>query len=136
MAKDRGGAPVSLVGHGADVLVVILGELQADCSGKGRRNSMAKKVGPLLARVDELQHLAEKLGGAAVPQGLGREVLLSLLEGSELVSYQESVSEVVVAFVAWSNKDVGHPAGRRLSQDGGDECKGLLGIATQEGLGL
>ena len=43
MAKDRGGAPVSLVGQGADVLVVILGELQADCSGKGRRNSMAKR---------------------------------------------------------------------------------------------
>ena len=34
VAVNGGGAPVGLVGQGADILVVILGELQADCSGE------------------------------------------------------------------------------------------------------
>ena len=33
VAVNGGGAPVSLVGQGTNILVVILGELQADCSG-------------------------------------------------------------------------------------------------------
>ena len=37
------------------------------------------------------------------------------------MSYQESCPEVGVAVVARCGEDVGHPAGGRLWQDGGDE---------------
>ena len=72
---------------------------------------MANRQEPLLAGVDELEHLKEKLRGAMVPKGLCREELLGLLEGGQLVGHQESDLEVVVAAVAGSGEDVGHPAG-------------------------
>ena len=37
------------------------------------------------------------------------------------MSYQESGLEVIVAVVAGGGKDVGHPAGGSLWQEGGDE---------------
>ena len=54
------------------------------------------------------------------------------------MSHQESGLEVVVAVVAAAGEDVGHPAGRSLRQDGGDESEAVpLGRgATQEELGL
>ena len=76
---------------------------------------------PLLTRVDELQHLGEKLTGVMVPQWLGGEELLGSLEGGELVRGPE----VVVAVVARSGEDVGHPAGGRLWQDSGDESEAV-----------
>ena len=54
------------------------------------------------------------------------------------MSHQESGLEVVVAVVAEGGKDVGHPAGGCLLQDGGDKSEAvLLGRgATQEELDL
>ena len=80
-------------------------------AGGRHRNSMANRQEPLLAGVDELEHLKEKLRGVMVPKGLCREELLGLLEGGQLVGHQESDLEFVVAAVAGSGEDVGHPAG-------------------------
>ena len=47
MAVNGGGTPVSLVCQGADVLVVVLGELQVDPSGpavRRSRNIMEKRL--------------------------------------------------------------------------------------------
>ena len=58
-----------------------------------------------------------------VPWGLRGEELLGLLEGGELVSYQEGSPEVIVADVAGGGRgseDVGLPVGRRLGQDSGN----------------
>ena len=58
MAVNGGSTPVSLVCQGADVLMVILEELQVDCSGRRCKNSMEKKkekreeAGPLLSFVN------------------------------------------------------------------------------------
>ena len=54
------------------------------------------------------------------------------------MSYQESCPEVVVTAVAGCGEDVGHPAGRRLWQDGGDEGEAfpLCRLAAKEELGL
>ena len=44
VAVDGGSAPVGLVGQGADLLVVILGELQADCRWEAaQEQQMAKR---------------------------------------------------------------------------------------------
>ena len=51
-----------------------------------------------------------------VPWGLRGEELLGLLEGGELVSYQESSPEVIVAVIARGGEDVGHPAGGWMAQ--------------------
>ena len=60
------------------------------------------------------------------------------MEGGELVSYQESSPEVVVAVVAMYVENVGHPAGGRLWQDGSDKGEAFLLCcrATEEELGL
>ena len=73
-----------------------------------------------------------------VAQGLHEEELLRLLVGDKLMSYQESCFEVVVAVVAGCSEDVGHPAGRSLWQDSGDEGEvvPLERSAAQEELGL
>ena len=52
VAVDGGGTPVGLVSQGADLLVVILGELQADCSGEATQEQHGEEAGPLLTRVD------------------------------------------------------------------------------------
>ena len=54
------------------------------------------------------------------------------------MGYQESCFEVVIAVVAGCGEDVGHPAGGRLWQDGGDEGETVpLGRGSaQEELGL
>ena len=111
---NEGGTPVSLVSlvsQGTDILIVVLGELQANCSGKMAQEQHGEQAGLLLNGVDELQHLREKLRGAVVLQGLRGEERLGLLVGGELVSHQESSLEVVVAVVAGGGKDVCHPAG-------------------------
>ena len=73
-----------------------------------------------------------------VPQGFRGEKLLSLLEGSELVSYKDSSPEVIVAVVAGGGEDVGHPAGGSLRQDSYYQEKAvtLSGQAKEEELGL
>ena len=90
---------------------LILGELQAECRRKASQEQHGEEAGPLLTGVEELQHLGEKLRGAAVLQGLRGEELLAHLVGGELVSHQESSLEVVVAVVAGGGEDVCHPAG-------------------------
>ena len=45
---------------------LILGELQAECRGKASQEQHGEEARPLLTGVEELQHLREKLGGAAV----------------------------------------------------------------------
>ena len=88
MAVKGGGAPVSLVGQGTDILMVILGKLQADCSGKAAKEQHREEAGPLLAGVDELQHLGEKLcGGVSVRCGIKCTVFFLLLLTIYLLRY-------------------------------------------------
>ena len=51
---NGGGAPVSLVGQGTNVLVVVLGELQANRSGEVAQEQHGEEAGLLLTKVDEL----------------------------------------------------------------------------------
>ena len=54
MEMNGSGAPVGLVGQGADILMVVLSELQADCSGEAAQEQHGEEAGPLLTGVDEL----------------------------------------------------------------------------------
>ena len=54
VAVNGGGSPVSLVGQGVDILVVVLGELKVNRSREAALEQHGEEAGPLLTGVDEL----------------------------------------------------------------------------------
>ena len=90
--------------------MVVLSELEADRWGQAAQKQHGEETGPLLAWVNQLQHLRQKLRRAALTKRVGGEKALRLLARGELMRRQQGRLQVGVARVAWSGEDVGHPS--------------------------